>query len=66
MQINGNTPITLTLSVDAVNGILGALSTQPYERVVGTINTIQQQANQQVQALQKPTESVEEVPDAAT
>lgn len=48
MAINGNTPINLTLSVDAINVVLGSLSTMPYERVAGLIANIQQQAATQI------------------
>lgn len=51
MSANGNTPINLTLPLDAVNIVLTALSAQPYNNVVGTINSIQQQAVPQVQAV---------------
>lgn len=48
MQINGNTPVNLTLSVDAVNTLLASLSAQPYERVAGLIDNIKQQATAQL------------------
>ena len=60
MDIDGNTPITLTMSVDKINFILAALSTQPYERVAGLITEIQRQAAPQVNAaLNELNESVE-------
>lgn len=48
MQIDGKTMINLTLSVDNTNIILGALTGQPYERVVNVIADIQQQALAQI------------------
>lgn len=56
MQIDGNTPITLNVTVDITNAILGALSAQPYERVAGIIANIQQQATPQVAASQAPAQ----------
>lgn len=56
MAINENTPITITLPVAGVNMVLGALSTQPYERVAGLIANIQQQAAPQVQEEAAPAE----------
>lgn len=44
MEINGNTPIMVTLSLDAINATINALSKQPYEQVAGIIQSIQQQA----------------------
>lgn len=50
MQLNPQTPITLTLNVETTNIILVALSAQPYEKVAGLIGAIQQQAAPQLQA----------------
>lgn len=50
MQLNPQTPITLTLNVEATNIVLSALSSQPYEKVAGLIAAIQQQAVPQVQS----------------
>lgn len=50
MQFDGNTLLTLTLSIDRTNVILGALSTLPYDRVAALITEIQQQAASQLQA----------------
>ena len=57
MSINANTPIQLVLNVEATNTVLGALGTLPYERVAGIINTIQQQAQQQVMEIQAKAEA---------
>lgn len=54
MQINPQTPITLTLNVEATNTILGALSAQPYDKVAGLIAAIQQQAAPQIQPPEAP------------
>ena len=54
MQLDGNTPLNLQLTVDTTNVVLAALSTQPYERVAGVIATIQQQARTQIEAAQMP------------
>jgi hypothetical protein len=55
MPIDGNTPINLTVSLDAANTILASLGAQPYDKVAGIISLIQQQATPQVQAAQAPT-----------
>jgi hypothetical protein len=54
MQLDGNMPINVTLSLDKINVVLGALSTLPYERVAGLIAEVQQQAAPQVMAAQQP------------
>lgn len=54
MKIDGNTPITLTVNLDMVNTVITSLGTQPFDRVAPVINTIQQQAAQQINALQAP------------
>lgn len=54
MQVDANTPITLHVSVEKAQVILAALSTQPYERVVGLITEIQQQAANQLAPPQMP------------
>lgn len=66
MQINPQTPITLTLNVEATNIILGALSAQPYDKVAGLIAAIQQQATPQIQPPEAPPapESKEPAPAA--
>jgi hypothetical protein len=48
MQLDGKTPITLNLSLDKVNVVLGSLSAQPYQQVAGLIADIQQQASAQL------------------
>lgn len=48
MQLDGKTPLNLTLTLDMVNIVLAALSTQSYERVAGIIAAIQQQAAPQI------------------
>lgn len=50
--MNGNTPINLVLSLDAINVVLGALSSLPYQQVAGIIPSIQHQAQSQVQQMQ--------------
>ncbi len=52
MQIDGNTPLSLQMTVDTANVVLAALSTQPYERVASVIANIQQQARTQIEAAQ--------------
>jgi hypothetical protein len=59
MQLDGNTPITLTLNVDATNVILGSLSAQPYDKVANLIAAIQQQAAGQLQAAQAAAPAAE-------
>ena len=59
MQINPQTPITLTLNVETANTILGVLSAQPYDKVAGIIATIQQQAAPQLQPEQQATPAEE-------
>lgn len=54
MDLDQNLPLSLTLNLVKVNVILGALSTQPYDRVAGLIAEIQQQAAPQVMAAQQP------------
>jgi hypothetical protein len=54
MQLDGNTPIVLNLTLETTNVVLGALSALPYERVAGLITAIQQQAAPQVVAAQTP------------
>lgn len=56
MQIDSNTPITLQINVEMTNIILAALSSQPYERVAGIIQNIQQQAAVQLAPAPQPTE----------
>jgi hypothetical protein len=63
MKLDGNTVISINLSVDMTNVILGALSTQPYERVVGIINTIQQQAATQL-VPQEPVQEAAAAPES--
>jgi len=52
MQLDGNMPLTLQLTVDSANIVLAALSTQPYDRVAALIGIIQQQARTQIEASQ--------------
>ena len=56
MKIDGNTPITLNLTLDTLNVALGALSSQPYDRVAGLIQSLQQQAGAQIAAYQAQDE----------
>jgi len=60
MSVDNNTPITLTVSLEAVNVILGSLGAQPYDRVVGLITNLQQQAAAQLQALQEAPKAADE------
>lgn len=62
MELKGNTRIDLILNVDTVNLILAGLSSMPYERVVGLITLIQQQAAPQINAAMNPV-APEEVAD---
>ena len=48
MPIDGKSMINLNISVDTTNIILGALTGQPYERVVNVISDIQQQELAQI------------------
>lgn len=52
MQIDGKTMVTLHLSVDHTNTILGALGGQPYDRVVNIIASVQQQVVAQISSAQ--------------
>lgn len=54
MQLDGNQPIALSLTLDKINVILGALSKMPFESVAGLITEIQQQAHGQILAAQQP------------
>lgn len=54
MQLDGNMPLNLQMTVDTANVVLAALSTQPYERVANVIANIQQQARTQIEAAQMP------------
>lgn len=58
-QIDPQTPVTLTLDVGAVNGIIIALAKLPYEQTAGLIDAIRAQA---VAQIQKP--QVEEAGEA--
>jgi hypothetical protein len=53
MQPDANTPLILTLNLEMVNTVIGALSVQPYEKVAGIIAAIQQQAISQLQPAPK-------------
>jgi hypothetical protein len=64
MQINPQTPIVLNLNVEATNVILGALSTQPYDKVAGLIAAIQQQAGPQLQPAEAPQDEPTPAPEA--
>ena len=50
MQIDGNTPITLTINLEMAQTVLTALGSQPYDRVANLVNIIQQQATSQIEA----------------
>jgi hypothetical protein len=50
MALDGNAIISLVLNLDKTNVILGALSTQPYDKVALLITEIQQQATNQLRA----------------
>ena len=52
MKIDGNTPVSITLNLDMLNTVITSLGTQPYDRVAPVINTLQQQATQQLNAMQ--------------
>lgn len=65
MQLNPQTPITLTLNVETTNIVLGALSTQPYEKVAGLISAIQQQAAPQLKSAEEQVANSASSPTAA-
>jgi len=48
-QIDPQTPVTLNLTVDTVNGIIMALAKLPYEQSAGLIDNIRAQAVAQIQ-----------------
>jgi len=48
--------IELKLTVNEVNGILGAIGKMPFEQVVGLVDKIRSQAVPQVQAAQTEVE----------
>lgn len=54
MKIDGNTPVTVTLNLEQINNVLTSLGTQPYDRVAATVNSIQKQVAEQINALQTP------------
>jgi hypothetical protein len=56
MATQNNTVLTLKLTVEEAKVVVGALSTQPFQAVVGIINTIQMQAAEQLNSPQEPTE----------
>lgn len=55
-----NTPITLTLVLEEVNGILMALGQLPYAQVAGLVEKVREQATSQVPV---PTPAAEVVAD---
>jgi hypothetical protein len=48
MKIDGNTPITLNVTLGNVTVILSALGALPYDQVAGTVAMIQQQTALQI------------------
>jgi hypothetical protein len=52
MKIDGNTPISLNLSLENVHSIITSLGSQPYDKVAGVIANIQSQTAEQLRALQ--------------
>ena len=54
MKPDGNTVITIQMTVDTANVILGALGTQPYDRVSSVVNLIRDQATAQISAMVQP------------
>jgi hypothetical protein len=59
--MNGNTPVNLVLSLDAVNVVLGALSALPYSQSAGVIAGIQHQTQSQIVAMTAEQPAVEPV-----
>lgn len=57
MQLDGNMPVTITLTVDQANVVLSGLGAQPYDRVVNIISSIQQQAGSQIAAAQQAAQA---------
>lgn len=57
MQLDGNMPVTITLTVDQANVVLNGLGAQPYDRVVNIISSIQQQAGSQIAAAQQAAQA---------
>ena len=56
--MNNKKEIKLTLSIDETNSILDALGQQPFVKVFGLIEKIQQQANQQLNKMEVQTAPV--------
>lgn len=52
MKIDGNTPISLNLNLEAVHSIITSLGSQPYDKVAGVIANIQSQTAEQLRSLQ--------------
>jgi hypothetical protein len=62
MKIDGNTPVSLSLPLETVQTILDLLGTQPYNKVVQTVASIQKQTSAHLQALTAPVDTQEEQP----
>lgn len=62
MQIDANTQLTFTLTLDRTNLILGALgnSALPFNQVNQAITDIQQQATSQLQAMEAKAKAEQE------
>ena len=56
-----NREIDLQVSVDEVNLILEALGNLPFVKVYALIGKIQQQANQQINAAERPTDAASDL-----
>lgn len=64
--MNGNTPINLVLSLDAINVVLGALASLPYNQVAGIIPSIQHQTQGQLQQMQAEAKDQQGAPNASS
>lgn len=51
MKPDGNTIITLQLTIDTANIILGALGSQSFDRVAPVVALIREQAGEQIAAM---------------
>lgn len=51
MKIDGNTNVTLNVSLSAINMIVSGLNNQQ-ERIGGVLNSIQEQVSSQISAMQ--------------
>jgi hypothetical protein len=58
-----NTPITLTLVLEEVNGILMALGQLPYAQIAGLVEKVREQATSQVPVPTPATEVVADEPE---